>query len=245
MCSNPWFYTSDWMAADDGLRKGARQVFMIALKLLGASVNYWFPHEDTAGDPVEEAAKRVGVPLLWAECFDGALVLLRLASLVWAVSSEQERSGRSKRFATWAGHNRSYRNKCFELALLALLVPQGSASAVAATTMTPPPPDGDGTGAHRAESGAQTPPLRPPPLTQICADDVDSGTFDSSGAPMPCSYFSAHPSGCASYSIARTTCPVACGTCPPPPPDPSGSMVLAGALTSDHPPRPLPPRSLP
>eukprot|EP00900_Chrysochromulina_parva_P006469 jgi/Chrpa1/15823/Chrysochromulina_OHIO_Genome00024666-RA len=126
MCSNPWFYTSDWMTADDGLRKGARQVFMIALKLLGASVNYWFPYEDTAGDPVEEAAKRVGVPLLWAECFDGALVLLRLASLIWAVSSVQERSGRSKRFATWARHNRSYRNKCFELALLALLPPSPS-----------------------------------------------------------------------------------------------------------------------
>jgi alpha-tubulin suppressor-like RCC1 family protein len=239
MCSNRCFDNSKWMSGDDGLRKGACHLFMIALKLLGANVKYWFPYEDSAGDSIEEAAKRIGVPLLLAECFDGALVLFRLASLVWAVSSEQQRSGRSKRFATWARHNRSYRNKWFELALLALLVPQGSASAEAATTTTTPP-DGDGTGAHRAESGTQTPPLRPQSLTQICTDDVDSGAFDSSGAPMPCSYFSAQPSGCASYSIARTTCPVACGTCLPPPPDPSDQMVLSGAVTSDHPPRSLP-----
>ena len=51
---------------------------------------------------------------------------------------------------------------------------------------------------------------------------------------MLCSYFSAQPSACASYSIARTTCPVACGTCSPPPPGPSDLMVLAGAVTS-HP----------
>ena len=201
MCSNPCFYNTNWMTADDGQRKGARQVFEIALKLWGASVKYWFPCEDSAGDPVEEAAKRIGVPLLWAVCFDGALVLLRLGSLVWAVSSAQERSGPSKRFANWARHNRSYRNKCFELALLALLVPRGSASAMAATTTTPPDGDatgaypgdatgahqGDATGAHRAESAAQTPPPRAPPLTHICADDVDSGAIDSRGTPMPCS----------------------------------------------------------
>ena len=52
---------------------------------------------------------------------------------------------------------------------------------------------------------------------------------------MPCSYFSAQPSACASYSIAWTSCPVACGACAPPPPGPSGIKVLAGAVTSDHP----------
>ncbi|KOO32282.1 regulator of chromosome condensation rcc1, partial [Chrysochromulina tobinii] len=75
MCSNPCSYTSDWMTADDGLCKGARQVFMIALKLLGASVNHWFPYEDTAGDPVEEAAKRVSSALLkcWGHNYYGSL----------------------------------------------------------------------------------------------------------------------------------------------------------------------------
>jgi hypothetical protein len=121
----------------------------------------------------------------------------------------------------------SYGSKCFALALLALCVPQ--VSAMATTT----PPDGEGTGAHGATS-AQTPPLRP--LARFCADDVSSGAFDLRGAPMPCSYFSAQPSACASYSIAWTNCPVACGACAPPPPDPSGSMVfMAGAVTSDHP----------
>jgi hypothetical protein len=121
----------------------------------------------------------------------------------------------------------SYGSKCFALALLALCAPQ--VSAMATTT----PPDGEGTGAHGATS-AQTPPLRP--LARFCADDVSSGAFDLRGAPMPCSYFSAQPSACASYSIAWTSCPVACGACAPPPPDPSGSMVfMAGAVTSDHP----------
>ncbi|KOO53874.1 hypothetical protein Ctob_014900 [Chrysochromulina tobinii] len=69
----------DSMTADDGLRKGARQVFEVALeepfiegKVGDADVKYEysFPYgqtnvnEDTAGgDPVEEAAKRGGVPL--------------------------------------------------------------------------------------------------------------------------------------------------------------------------------------
>ncbi|KOO33143.1 tubulin beta-2 chain [Chrysochromulina tobinii] len=125
------------------------------------------------------------------------------------------------------GSKSSYGSKCFALALLALCVPQ--VSAMATTT----PPDGEGIGAHGATS-AQTPPLRP--LARFCADDVSSGAFDLRGAPMPCSYFSAQPSACASYSIAWTSCPVACGACAPPPPDPSGSMVfMAGAVTSDHP----------
>ena len=51
---------------------------------------------------------------------------------------------------------------------------------------------------------------------------------------MPCSYFYAQPSACASYSIARATCPVACGTCSLSPPGPSGLMVLEGAVTSHH-----------
>ena len=121
----------------------------------------------------------------------------------------------------------SYRSKCFALASLVLCVPQVT-SAMATTT----PPDGEGTGAHGATS-AQTPPLRP--LARFCADDVSSGAFDLRGAPMPCSYFSAQPSACASYSIAWISCPVACGACAPPPPAPSGIKVLAGAVTSDHP----------
>ena len=221
------------MTADDGLRKGARQVSEIALaelfiesKLWNADVKYSFPYDDTAGsDPVEEEATKNGVPLQWVECVDGAFVLLSLGLLVYAVCSEQERSGRNTRFVIWSKNNRSYRNEWVKLALLALIIP-----GVSALAMTAPP---DGTGAHGAES-AQMPPPRPPSPTP-CADDVNSGAFDLSGAPMPCSYFSALPSVCASYSIARSTCPVACGTCPPPPPVPSGMTVLADAETSDHP----------
>jgi hypothetical protein len=224
------------MTADDGLRKGARQVSEIALaelfiesKLWNADVKYSFPYDDTAGgDPVEEEATTNGVPLQWVECVDGALVLLSLGLLVYAVCSEQERSGRNTRFVIWSKSNRSYRNEWVKLALLALIVPGVSALAMTA------PPDGDGTRAHPdrhahwAES-AQTPPLRPPPPTQLCADDVISGALDASGAPLPCSYFEAQPSACASYSLARTNCPVACGTCPP---DPPGVVVSTGAETS-------------
>ncbi len=224
----------DSMTADDGLRKGAHQVSEIALeelfiesKLGNADVKYSFPYEDTAGVPVDEGAKGNGAPLRWVECVDGALVLLRLGLLVFAVCSEQERSGRNTRFVIWLKNNRTYRNEWVKVALLALVIP--GVSAVATTA----PSDGYGTGAHRAES-AQMPPPRPPAPTQ-CADDVNSGAFDLSGASMPCSYFAAQPSVCASYSIARTACPVACGTCPPPPPVPSGMTVLADAETSDHP----------
>eukprot|EP00900_Chrysochromulina_parva_P006459 jgi/Chrpa1/15814/Chrysochromulina_OHIO_Genome00014665-RA len=222
------------ITADDRLREGARQVSEIALeelviesKLGNADVKYSFPYEDTAGVPVVEGAKRNGVHLRWVECVDGALVLLRLGLLVYAVCSEQERSGRNTRFVIWSKSNRSYRNEWVKVALLALIIPGVSAMATTA------PPDGDGTGVHRAES-AQMPPPRPPPPTP-CADDVNSGAFDLSGAAMPCSYFSALPSVCASFSIARTACPVACGTCPPPPPVPLGITVLADAETSDHP----------
>eukprot|EP00900_Chrysochromulina_parva_P011689 jgi/Chrpa1/20520/Chrysochromulina_OHIO_Genome00027947-RA len=221
----------DSMTADDGLREGARQVSEIALeelfvesKLGNADVKYSFPYEDTAGVPLDEGVKRNGVHLRWVECVDGTLVLLRLGLLVYAVCSEQERSGRNTRFVIWSKNNRSYRNEWVILALLALIVPGVSAMATTA------PPDGDGTGVHRAES-AQMPPLRPPPPAP-CADDVNSGAFDISGAPMPCSYFAAQPSVCASYSIARTTCPVACSTCPPPPPDLTGVVVSTGAETS-------------
>ena len=236
----------------DGLRNGARKVFEIALeialeelvikgKIGDADVKYTFPYdqtnasEDTAGNPMEKAADLDGVPWKRLECADLALGLLRLASFVWAVCSSRRRSGPKERFANQTRHNQR-----FALAMLVLFVPRSSAMATTA------PPDGtdahraappDGTDAHRAESvqtpplrhrptSAQTPTLRSPPLTQFCADDVNSGALDSSGAPLPCSYFSAQPSACASYSIARTTCPVACDTCPPPPPDPSGSMVV-------------------
>ena len=224
----------DSMTADYGLRKG--EVFTIALEELfitstiwDADVKYSFPYdqtnasEDTAGDPIKAAADLDGVPWELVECFDLAFVLLRLASFVWAICASRRRSGPNGRFA-----NQKHRNQRFALALLVfVVVPRSSA------VVTTAPPDGDGTGAHRAES-AQMPPSRPPPPTP-CADDVNSGALDLSGASMPCSYFLAQPSVCASYSIARTTCPVACGTCPPPPPDPSGMTVLANAETSVHP----------
>ena len=217
------------MTAIDGLREGARQVFEIAIEelfiestLWNADFKYSFPYEDTAGVPVDEGVKRNGAPLRWVECFDGALVLLRLGGLlVYAVCSEQERSGRNTRIVIWSKNNRSYRNEWVKLALIALIVPGVSAM------VTTAPSDGDGTGAHRAES-AQMPPPRPPPPTQ-CADDVNSGALDASGARLPCFYFEAQPSTCASYSLARTNCPVACGTCPP---DPPGVVFSTGAETS-------------
>ena len=96
------------MTADDGLRKGARQVFEIALeepfiegKVWDDDVKYSFPNAntDTAGDPVEDAANRDGVPLQWVERFDGALMLLGFIFV--AVCSEQDRSSRNKPFAIW------------------------------------------------------------------------------------------------------------------------------------------------
>jgi hypothetical protein len=105
-------------------------------------------------------------------------------------------------FAIRSTNNRSYRGWCFALALLVLCVPQ--VSAMATTT----PPDSEGASAHGAEL-AQAPPVWTLPLTRVCADEVNSFAFDLRGAPMPCSYFSAQPSACASYSIARITCPVA------------------------------------
>ena len=135
-------------------------------------------------------------------------LLLRLGSLVFVFCWRQKGSDR---------------NQCLGLAFLMLCIPLVSA-------MDSTRPDGDGTAAHQTASAA--PPLPPPPpppttpLIKLCIDVLSSGAFDSSGAPMPCSYFLAHPSACSSYSIARTTCPVACGTCSPPLPGPSGLMVL-------------------
>eukprot|EP00900_Chrysochromulina_parva_P008785 jgi/Chrpa1/17908/Chrysochromulina_OHIO_Genome00022144-RA len=215
-----------------------------------ADIKYSFPYDQTDSMEDPGSDEKGGLPLRWVECLDGALVLLRLGLLVFAVCSEpeqQERSGANMCFAIRARHNRSYRNKWrfvirarqnrsyghkwFKLALLALLIPR--VSAMETRTKTPPDGDGTGTGAHRAKSGVHTPPLRPPPLTPLCTDDLDSGAFDSDGAPMPCSYFSAQPSACASYSVARTNCPVACDTCSPllqrlshtrPPPSPPPLM---------------------
>jgi len=232
------------ITADYGLRKG--EVFKTALEELfitstiwNADVRFSFPYdqtnasEDTAGDPIKAAADLDGVPWELVECFDLAFVLLRLASFIWAICASQRRSSPNGRFA-----NQTHRNQRFALALLVLVVPRSSAMATTA------PPHGDGTGEHRAGS-AQTPPLRhraesahrtlppqSPPLTEFCADEVNSGALDSSGATLPCSFFEAQPSACASYSLARTTCPVACGTCPPPPPDLSGVVVSTDAETS-------------
>eukprot|EP00900_Chrysochromulina_parva_P026955 jgi/Chrpa1/8894/Chrysochromulina_OHIO_Genome00017422-RA len=145
------------MTADDRLRKGARQVFEVALeepffegKLGDADVKYEssFPYgqtnvnADAAGDPVEEAAKRGGVPMRWVERFDGALVLLGLGLLGFifvAVCSEQDRCRPNKRSASWSKTNRSYRNKRFELALLALLVPRVADAQSAYFTVTSGP----------------------------------------------------------------------------------------------------------
>eukprot|EP00900_Chrysochromulina_parva_P017016 jgi/Chrpa1/25315/Chrysochromulina_OHIO_Genome00010662-RA len=232
------------MSAVYGLRKG--EVFKIALEELfitstiwNADVKFSFPYdqtnasEDTAGDPIKAAADLDGVPWELVECFDLAFVLLRLASFIWAICASRRRSSPNGRSA-----NQKHRNQRFALALLVLVVPRSSAMATTA------PPDGDGTGEHRAgsaqtpplrhraESAQRTPPLQSPPLTEFCADEVNSGTLDSSGATLPCSFFEAQPSACASYSLARTTCPVACGTCPPPPPDLSGVVVSTDAETS-------------
>ena len=192
-----------------------------------ADIKYSFPYFQTNSTEDPGSGEKGGVLLRWVECLDGALVLFRLGLLVFAVCSEQERSGPNKCFAMWARQNRSYRNKWrsaiwarrnssyrnkwFQLALLVLLVPRVSAM----TTTTPPDGDGsenrrDEAGTHQAETGPQMPPLAP-----LCADDVDSGAFNAGGAPLPCSYFSAQPSACPSYSIARATCPVACDTCSP------------------------------
>jgi len=208
-----------------------------ACKIGDADIKYSFPYDQTNLKEDPRSGEKGGVPLRWVECLDGALVLFRLGLLIFAVCSEQERSGPNKSFtmwarrnrsyrnkwrcAIWARHNRSYRIKWFKLALFAFLVPR--VSGMATTTTTPPDGHGtgayqrDGTGAHQAESGthmAESGTQMPPP-TPLCADDVDSGAFDSGGAPMPCSYFSAQPSACASYSIARASCPVACDTCSP------------------------------
>jgi hypothetical protein len=201
-----------------GPRKGARKVLEIALeelfikgKIGDAKVKYSFPYEDTAGEPNKKAADLDGVPREWVEVVDLAFVLLRLALFVWAICASWRRSGPKERFAYQA-----HRNQRFALAMLVLVVPRSSAMATMA------PPDSSGNGEHRADS-AQTPPLRPPPLNELsCANDVISGALDSSGAPLPCSYFSAQPSACDSNSLARTNCPVACGTCPP---DPLGVVV--------------------
>jgi hypothetical protein len=129
-----------------------------ACKIGDADIKYSFPYNRTNSKEVPGSGEKGGVPLRWAECLDGALVLFRLGLLVFAVCSEQERSGPIKCFAIWARRNRSYRNKWLKLALLALLVPM--------TTMTTPPGDGtgaylgDGTGSNRAEpaeSDVQTP----------------------------------------------------------------------------------------
>ena len=225
------------------LRKGtpdeiALKELFDACKIGDADIKYSFPYDQTNSKEDPRSGEKGGLPLRWVECLEGALVLFRLGLLIFAVCSEQERSGPNKcfvmwarryrsyrnkwPFAIWARHNRSYRNKWFKLALLAFLVPRVSAMA---TTTTTTPPDGhgtgayqrDGTGVHQAESGthmAESGTQMPPP-TPLCADDVDSGAFDSGGAPMPCSYFSAQPSACATYSIARASCPVACDTCLP------------------------------
>ena len=78
-------------------------------------------------------------------------------------------------FAVGSMQHRPYRNKCFSLALLVLLVPRSSAMATTA------PFDGDGTGPHRAELAPSLPhplsPLMAPPLlctVQPCTEANDN-----------------------------------------------------------------------
>jgi hypothetical protein len=179
---------------------------------------------------VEEAAHVVGdssgVPWDAVEWLNFGNVLLRLGSLVFAVC--------------WRQH-RSNRNQCLALAFFMHCVPRVSANDLTRH-------DGDGTGAqHETASVAplmpRPPPLPPhppphpppPPFIRLCTDELNSGAFYLSGAPLPCNYFSAQPSACASHSIARTTCPVACDTCSPllqrlshtqPPPSPPSPPTL-------------------
>jgi hypothetical protein len=97
---------------------------------------------------------KYGAPLRWVECFDGALVLLRLCGLlVYAVCSEQERSGRNTRIVIWSKNNRSYRNEWVKWALLALIVPGVSAMATIANVAPLPPP---------SSPSPSPPPQRPP-----------------------------------------------------------------------------------
>jgi hypothetical protein len=93
-----------------------------------ADIKYSFPYDQTNSKEDHGSGEKGGVPVRWVECLDGALVLFRLGLLIFAVCSEQERSGPNKcfamwarrsrsyrnkwRFAIWAWHNRSYRNKC-------------------------------------------------------------------------------------------------------------------------------------
>eukprot|EP00900_Chrysochromulina_parva_P006321 jgi/Chrpa1/15690/Chrysochromulina_OHIO_Genome00022209-RA len=117
----------------DGLCKGARIVFEIALeelfikgKIGDADGKDSFPYdqtnanEDTKYEPAENSADSDGVPWNRVECFDLAFVLLRLASFVWVIcASSRRRSGPNERFA-----NQMQRNQHFALALLVLLVPR-------------------------------------------------------------------------------------------------------------------------
>jgi hypothetical protein len=180
------------MTADDDLRNGARQVFEIAheelfideellgkklftdFKIGDADIKYKFPNVQTNSEEEEPGCgEKGGLPLRWVECLDGALVLFRLGLLVLAVCSAQEWSGPNKCFTTWAGHNRTYRNKWFKLALVALLVPWVSAMAA---TMKTPPPDGDGTGAHHGDgTGANR--------GESAESDVHTSTRPSSPRP--------------------------------------------------------------
>jgi hypothetical protein len=57
--------------------------------------------EDTAGDPMENVSDLAGVPWERVECFDLALVLLRLASFVWAVCASSRRRRRATARRRW------------------------------------------------------------------------------------------------------------------------------------------------
>jgi hypothetical protein len=106
----------------NGLRKGARMVFEIALeelfiegKIADADFKYSFEYKQT--NVGENAVDLDGVPWNRVECFDLAFVLLRLASFVWAIcASSRRQSGPNECFA-----NQTLRDQRFALAMLVLL----------------------------------------------------------------------------------------------------------------------------
>jgi hypothetical protein len=106
-------------------------ILVVDLTLAHASQT-WSYVDTTISIAVDFAAVATAVEssvaaILTCMRFDGALVLLRLGLLGFifvAVCSEQDRSSRNKPFAIWSKPKRSCRNKWFELALLAHLVPR-------------------------------------------------------------------------------------------------------------------------
>ncbi|KOO23295.1 hypothetical protein Ctob_000596, partial [Chrysochromulina tobinii] len=188
----------------DGLCKGARMVFEIALeelfikgKIGDADGKNSFPYdqtnanEDTACEPAENSADSDGVPWNRVECFDLAFVLLGLTSFVWAICAlSRRRSGPNERFA-----NQTQFNQRFALALLVLLVPR-----TAVTTSTGLLSALANTGVGRIVFvPAGSPPGEDICLeTCFCADGDDGG----SSSEFPVCAYGADCANCSRASLA-------------------------------------------